>query len=425
MRKKLYTALLTPSLRRAILGATVLLPLLVLLAACSSEEPQPGSTPSPSSPPAQQATATQVAQQGTATARPTTPTATPTITPSPTAVPPLKQSNVVVVWEGDLWRVAGADQQQRLTTNGGYSKPRWSADGQRIAFVRGEGTRAELGVMNADGSGRKMITTNNAEDTDPVWSPRMNTLAFTRTADTNGDGKVDVRDESEVWLVEADGSNPRYLATGHDPAWSPEGLRIAFATNGILTDAPPYRRDNAIAIVNTKGENQWSLVSVAKLPTEVKLGDFVASPGTTVLKSPAWHPNGQYMAFTSEGHTGLVLTISLRATDLKVIDARYEGGFGRAVWSPWGDVLAYEAFPPTGVDEIVVADGAGNRLGTIGGVRTGLSAVEPTWSPDGTYIAFAQLEAEPYLAMANIDGSNVKPLVWGRTRWPDWQPRGR
>lgn len=366
----------------------------------------------------------------TAGASPTRPPSPSPVRPTPTAASRATPTTatawaeLVVVWENDLWLTStDGTRMRRLTDDGGYSKPVWSPDGSRIAFVHGEGKEAEIGTVAVDGADKRMLTKNVAADTEPAWSPRGDTLAFTRTADTNGDGAIDLRDESEIWLVDADGRNERRLVAGREPAWSPEGLRLAFATNGVVGTTSPYRRENAINMVNAKGENEWTVVSTAKIPTEIEVDGFILSPATTLLKSPAWSPDGARLSFATSGHTGLLCTISTRATDLRVLDSSYEGGFGRSAWSPRGDRLAYEAFPPTGLNEVVVADATGKRLCSLGGVRASTSVVEPAWSPDGRRLAYAQLEAEPYVGLVAAEGGNPIPLLWGRARWPQWSPR--
>src|SRR5258708_9953489 len=83
--------------------------------------------------------------------------------------------------------------------------------------------------MNADGGGVPRLPDTRAADGDPAWSPDGTRLAFTSTRDGN----------SEIYVMNADGSGVTRLTTdpnrdGH-PAWC--GTRIAFQSDRYL---PPF-----------------------------------------------------------------------------------------------------------------------------------------------------------------------------------------
>jgi Tol biopolymer transport system component len=104
--------------------------------------------------------------------------------------------------------------------------------GARIAFSCGRGGASEeVCVMNADGSGRRYLTRTRAFDVDPSWSPDGRRIAF--ASDRNG--------PFEVYVMNANGGDQRRLTRTKggggsiDPAWSPDGQRIAFASNPEAT----------------------------------------------------------------------------------------------------------------------------------------------------------------------------------------------
>src|SRR5207245_1256531 len=101
-----------------------------------------------------------------------------------------------------------------------------AAAGQ-IAFYSpsDNGGVGDIYVMNADGSGQVKLTNMTASDADPAWSPDGTKIAF----NSSRDGNV------EVYVLNADGSGLRNLTNNPAgdlrPAWSPDGSKIAFLRN--------------------------------------------------------------------------------------------------------------------------------------------------------------------------------------------------
>ena len=131
---------------------------------------------------------------------------------------------------------ADGSRQQNLTRNPARDlAPAWSPDGQGIVFERrlarrqygncprcGGASIFEVHMMNADGSGPRRLTRNAGQVHDgaigahPRWSPDGNQIAFVSGRDGNAD----------IYVMNADGSGQRNLtrnARGHDTvfAWSP------------------------------------------------------------------------------------------------------------------------------------------------------------------------------------------------------------
>lgn len=94
--------------------------------------------------------------------------------------------------------------------------PAWSPDGTKIAFVRSSGMpgAGTIYVMSVDGSDVTPITMG-PDDSAPDWSPDGSQIVFQRA--------------DQVYLMEADGSNPRFLVKGTTPRWSPDGRWVIFS----------------------------------------------------------------------------------------------------------------------------------------------------------------------------------------------------
>jgi TolB protein len=120
--------------------------------------------------------------------------------------------------------------------------PAWSPDGSRIAFVRTDG-QTRLYLIRPNGTGLRRLTSISASN--PSWSPDGKRLVF----DTG----------RRIAVIGVDGRNVRYLTnpkgTDRNPAWSPDGRTIAFTRYG-----PARSRTSDIWLMNANGSNPRLLV---------------------------------------------------------------------------------------------------------------------------------------------------------------------
>jgi TolB protein len=114
---------------------------------------------------------------------------------------------------------------RRLTRHAGIdTEPTWAPTGREIAFVSDRTGTPHVYVMDAEGANVRQLTSGGFH-TQPRWSPRGDTIAYTQRAGAH-----------DVWLVASDGSNPRRLTTGGDnqgPTWAPSGRHLAFQSNRL------------------------------------------------------------------------------------------------------------------------------------------------------------------------------------------------
>lgn len=195
---------------------------------------------------------------------------------------------------------------------------------------------------------------------DPAWSPDGAKIAFTSTRDG----------EPAIYVANADGSGARRLSGGSWPAWSPDGLSIAFHREGLFGWG-----NGEVRIIDVDGSDERALVR----------GEF-----------PAWSPDGTRIAFTDEEgisamrSDGSGITRLLRGDFLPVTPS-VPNGIGKPSWSPEGTRIAFEHVGDGDLTpaQIYVMNAAGSsprRLTSTRGIQYAES--DPAWSPDGTKLVF-------------------------------------
>lgn len=125
-----------------------------------------------------------------------------------------------------LMNAADGSNVTRLTNGAGVTgegSPAWSPDGGRIAFdCEVDAGNTDICAINPDGTGLERLTSDPAYDGEPDFSPDGTRIAFTR------DGMITVMD--------VNGGNVVTLTYGEQPDWSPAGNRLTFVR---LTQSGP------------------------------------------------------------------------------------------------------------------------------------------------------------------------------------------
>lgn len=167
----------------------------------------------------------------------------------------------------NLWLIRPDVRPERLTDSGSNYAPAWAPDGQHIVFVSERDGNPELYILTVDVARARVteevrLTNHGTNDTEPHWSPDGQWIVF--VSDRDG--------SSDLYRIRPDGTEIERLTTNQTaaaPAWSHDGTRLAFASNGVLTTLDLATR------------------SLTALPTP------------TAAATPAWTVDGSALLYSS------------------------------------------------------------------------------------------------------------------------------
>jgi TolB protein len=193
-------------------------------------------------------------------------------------------------------------------------------------------------------------------------------------------------------------------AEDRDPAYSPDGTRLAFAS---------------------RHDRNWDLY-ILDLQTgqQTRVTDHPDYDG-----SPSWSPDGKQIAFESYRAGDLdIWIVNLNSGALTNLTADSGAGDCAPAWSPDGSAIAFTSWR-LGDKDLFVLD---LESGSLAQLTNSQAAEEwPAWSPDGTRLAFVYNwlgEREVYvidLSASDVETGAVTQATWlARADDPVWSPDG-
>jgi dipeptidyl aminopeptidase/acylaminoacyl peptidase len=389
---------------------------------------------------------------------------------------------VSVTGQLDAGQTAGSVGSGRLTIDTLVdikhpSNPVWSRDSKRVGFLWERAGVSNLYVVPADGSAKPVaVTTDGQQVNNVLWSADSSLIYFNRGgalmqvvpdgAHTPEPAAMPARsvvfspDATKVAYINGNSIQVRTLSTGADRVvttfdgpiaglnWTPDGLRLSFTSGGAPGRSVRHEQTPAYSgakIIYTVTENvagtpgdAYVVAESGGTPVKFTAGGGGGRGGTRWVdtthilfdrQSPDFKRRGIYVADATTGEQRLL------HEDVKTTFWSITGGAGAGSQvSPGGKWISFLS-DQDGWDHIYVMRSQGGQTATQI-TRGPFEAWRPTWSPDGTRIAFDSNEGpnpgSRHIYVALVDPSvtaAAKPrqLTSGRGAdvQPLWSPDGQ
>ncbi len=275
--------------------------------------------------------------------------------------------------------------------------PQISPDGQHVVYTRGwmdavnDGRESELWIMNADGTRKRKLV----EGGSAIWSPDGSRIAYLAEGEPRG---------NQIWVrwMDAEGAASQITHATDSPRdirWSPDGSRIAFRT----------RMD---------ADSDWGI----SLPGRPEGAEWTKTPRIVERANYKRDRRG----FIDPGYEHIFVVPADGGPVRQVTHGDYD--HGSPVWAPDGETMYFSGllledaeyhWRESEIYSLDVATGMTTQLTDRKGPDSG-----PVVSPDGTMIAFIgndhvdQTYIERQLYVMRSDGSMVRSVTPNLDRSP-------
>ena len=364
----------------------------------------------------------------------------PRVSPDGKTVVYVRKSNDIMKdrERSNLWQVSvdGTNHRPLYSGLNNIRSPRWSPNGEKLAFISNETGSQQIHVRWIDNGETALISQLRASPSNLSWSPDGKWFAFTMNVKAPSETIAEPREKPEgaswakgpitvtttqyqydgqgivapayrhVFIVPADGGTARQLTRGNfnhygSLAWSSDSKHIFFSA---------YRSDDWELV-----SDEADIYSVSIISSKIK--QITNQPGAE--RSPVISPNGQYIAFTKEERRPLayspdrIAIMDLDGKNIRILSEDLDGDGNNLMWASDSKSIYY-AYDERGIRKIGRATIKGNLSSVIaglGGTTIGRPYLSGGFHALNNIIAFTHGTSDRPANVAMIIDDQIKILT--------------
>ena len=364
----------------------------------------------------------------------------PRVSPDGKTVVYVRKSNDIMKdrERSNLWQVSvdGTNHRPLYSGLNNIRSPRWSPNGEKLAFISNETGSQQIHVRWIDNGETALISQLRASPSNLSWSPDGKWFAFTMNVKAPSETIAEPREKPEgaswakgpitvtttqyqydgqgivapayrhVFIVPSDGGTARQLTRGNfnhygSLAWSSDSKHIFFSA---------YRSDDWELV-----SDEADIYSVSIISSKIK--QITNQPGAE--RSPVISPNGQYIAFTKEERRPLayspdrIAIMDLDGKNIRILSEDLDGDGNNLMWASDSKSIYY-AYDERGIRKIGRATIKGKLSSVIaglGGTTIGRPYLSGGFHALNNIIAFTHGTSDRPANVAMIIDDQIKILT--------------
>ena len=261
----------------------------------------------------------------------------------------------------------------------------------------------QLSTIAPDGSGGKQLTNVAADSLNANWSPDGEHIVFERDG-PDGVSVLTIKPDGNGLHTVVQGSFGSTSVFNSAPSYTPDGRKIVFDRQTCFTDNCAGPRDhNDLWIVDANGSD----------PRQLTPSILDGPNGDLGYDHPEFSPDGKHLAYVllGGGDAKAIFVADANGNGAKQITPWSVGVAGRADWSPDGSRILFSS--NTGTNDVYTVRPNGTGLHKVTH-ESSTSDDSLTWSPDGKQIMLLRGDPETgnfMLYVMNANGSGMRNLT--------------